>query len=199
MKYCQGRARLAQTVFGWGRENIELGLGKKRTGIICVGLQSAFSTAKRWHEKQPLVALSLGQIAESDSQQDPTFKTSLSYTRLTATSALEKVKEQGFTQEQLPCASTMAQVLNQMGYGLRKVVKAKPPKKLHKRMISSRTSNNFSRNQQTSLKVKGLSMDCKATVNIGGYSRGAKTRGDNQAEDHDMGSTEKYTPCGIID
>ena len=93
----------------------------------------------------------------------------------------------------------MAQVLNRMGYGLRKVVKAKPQKKLHKRMISSTTSKNLSRNQQTSLKVKGLSMDCKATVNIGGYSRGGKTRGDNQAQDYDMGCTEKYTPCGIID
>ncbi|CDN13790.1 Mobile element protein [Richelia intracellularis] len=116
-----------------------------------------------------VVALSLGQIAQYHSQQDPTFKTSLAYTRLTATSALEKLKEQGFTQEQLPCASTMAQVLNRMGYGLPKVVKAKPQKKFHKRMISSTTSKNFSRNQQTSLKVKGLSMDCKATVNIGGW------------------------------
>ncbi|NRB08999.1 MAG: transposase, partial [Richelia sp.] len=44
LKYWQGTARLAQTVFGWGRENIELGLGEKRTGIIYVGLQSAFST-----------------------------------------------------------------------------------------------------------------------------------------------------------
>ncbi|CDN16538.1 hypothetical protein RintRC_2536 [Richelia intracellularis] len=33
LKYSQGRARLAQTVFGWGRENIELGLAKKRIGI----------------------------------------------------------------------------------------------------------------------------------------------------------------------
>ena len=106
------------------------------------------------------MALSLEQIAESDSQQDPTFKTSLAYTRLTAISALEKLKEQGFTQEQLPCASTMAQVLNRMDYRLRKVVKAKPQKKFHKRMISSTTSKNLSRNQQTSLKVKRLSMDC---------------------------------------
>ncbi|CDN15933.1 hypothetical protein RintRC_6863 [Richelia intracellularis] len=60
----------------------------------------------------------------------------------------------------MPCASTMAQVLNRMGYDLRKVVKAKPQKKLHKRIISSTTSKNLSRNQQTSLKVKGLSMDC---------------------------------------
>ena len=55
LKYCQSSARLAQTVFPWGRENIELGLGEKRTGIICVGLQSAFSTAKRCQEKQPLL------------------------------------------------------------------------------------------------------------------------------------------------
>ena len=55
LKYCQVRARLAQTVFGWGRENIELGLAEKRTWIICVGLQSAFSTPKCCQEKQPLV------------------------------------------------------------------------------------------------------------------------------------------------
>ena len=54
LKYCQGRARLTQTVFPWGRENIELGVGEKRTGIICVRLQSAFTTAKRCQEKQPL-------------------------------------------------------------------------------------------------------------------------------------------------
>ena len=110
------------------------------------------------------MALSLGQIVESHFQQEPTFKTSLAYTRLTAISALEKLKEQGFSQEQLPCASTMAQVLNRMGYGLRKVVKVKPQKKLYKRMISSTTSKNLSPNQQTSLKVKRLSIHCKATV-----------------------------------
>jgi hypothetical protein len=41
-------------------------------------------------------------------------------------------------------------------------------------------------------------MDCKATVNIGEYSRGGMTRGDNQAADHDMGCREKYTPFGIV-
>lgn len=29
LKYCQGRTRLAKTVFGWGRENIKVGLAKK--------------------------------------------------------------------------------------------------------------------------------------------------------------------------
>lgn len=137
LKYCQGRARLAETVFGWGRQSIELGLAETTTGISCKGLQSTNSGAKRWEEKEPIVALSLQQIAESHCQQDPTFKTSLAYTRLTAASALEQLKEQGFKEEQLPCASTMAQVLNRMGYRLRKVLKAKPQKKLQKQTISS--------------------------------------------------------------
>ena len=47
--------------------------------------------------------------------------------------------------------------------------------------------------------VKRLSIDCKATVHIGAYSRGGLTRGDNQASDHDMGCKEKYVPCGIVD
>ncbi len=42
-------------------------------------------------------------------------------------------------------------------------------------------------------------MDAKATVNIGEYSRGGKTRGDNQASDHDLGWEETYTPFGIVD
>lgn len=44
-----------------------------------------------------------------------------------------------------------------------------------------------------------MSIDCKATVNIGDYSRGGRTRGDHRAGDHDMGCQEKYIPCGIVD
>jgi len=48
-------------------------------------------------------------------------------------------------------------------------------------------------------KIQRLSMDAKATVNIGEYSRGGKTRGDKQASDHDMGCEEKYIPFGLVD
>jgi hypothetical protein len=47
--------------------------------------------------------------------------------------------------------------------------------------------------------VKRWSIDCKATVKIGEFSRGGLTRGDNRASDHDMGWEEKYVPCGIVD
>jgi hypothetical protein len=44
-----------------------------------------------------------------------------------------------------------------------------------------------------------LSRDGKATVKRGDFSRGGKTRGDNKAADHDLGSKAKYIPCGIVD
>ena len=47
--------------------------------------------------------------------------------------------------------------------------------------------------------VKRWSIDGKATVKIGEFSRGGRTRGDNRASDHDMGCAEKYIPCGIVD
>jgi len=53
LKYCLESGRLAETVFGWGRKNIEVGLAEKRTGIVCVGLKLALSGAKCWESKQP--------------------------------------------------------------------------------------------------------------------------------------------------
>ena len=47
--------------------------------------------------------------------------------------------------------------------------------------------------------VKRWSIACKATVKIGEFSRGGRTRGDNRASEHDMGCKEKYVPCGIVD
>lgn len=42
-------------------------------------------------------------------------------------------------------------------------------------------------------------MDCKAIVNIAEYSRGGKLEGIIKLTTIDMGCTEKYIPCGIVD
>jgi len=42
-------------------------------------------------------------------------------------------------------------------------------------------------------------MDCKATVNLGEFSRGGLTRGDLKACEHDLGCQAKYIPCGVVD
>jgi len=141
LKYCEGSARQSEEVFKWSRRTAQLGLAEKRTGLTCVGAQAGWSGRKRWEEKQPEAAEALRELAESHSQQDPTFKSSVAYTRLTAAGALKGLKELGFADEQLPGVSTMAAILNRMGYRLRKVLKAKPEKKSLKPMQSSRISS----------------------------------------------------------
>ena len=90
--------------------------------------------------KHPEVADALWALAASHSQQDPTFRTTLSYTRLTAAEALKQLQGLGFAEEVLPSPSTMAEVLNRNGYRLRPVLKAKPQKKFQRPMPSSPTS-----------------------------------------------------------
>ena len=130
LKYCGGNPLLAETIFGWGRHTVEVGLAERRTGIMCLGAQSAFSGRKRWEDTHPEAAEALSRLAEAHAQQDPTFRTTLAYTRLTAQAALAALRAHGYSTDQLPSPSTMAEVLNRMGFRLRKVVKAKPQKKI---------------------------------------------------------------------
>ena len=129
-QYCAGNARQAERLFGWGRETIEVGLAESRTSITCLGAQSVFSGRPRWEDQQPQAAAALRVLAEGHAQQDPTFRTTLAYTRLTANAAVAALRAQGFTQAQVPAPSTMANVLNRLGFRLRKVLKAKPQKKI---------------------------------------------------------------------
>src|SRR5215510_3190016 len=130
LKYYGGNPLLAETIFGWGRHTVAVGLAERRTGLLCLGAQAAFSGRKRWEDTQPEAAATLSRLAEAHAQQDPTFRTTLAYTRLTAQSALEALRAQGYGTDQLPSPSTMAAVLNRLGFRLRKVVKAKPQKKI---------------------------------------------------------------------
>src|SRR5437762_1761930 len=130
LQYCGGKPLLAETIFGWGRHTVEVGLAERRTGIMCLGAQSVFSGRNRWEDEHPEAAEDLRRLAEAHAQQDPTFRTTLAYTRLTAKAALEALRAQGYREDQLPSPSTMAEVLNRMGFRLRKVVKAKPQKKI---------------------------------------------------------------------
>ncbi len=133
LKYCDGNARYAETILGWGRKNVQLGLEEKRSGIICLGAQSMLSGAKSWEKKQPMATEALREIAEAHAQQDPSFTTSIAYTRSSASEAHAQLRRQGFDESEIPAPSTMAVILNRMGYRLRKVLKAKPQKAVRPR------------------------------------------------------------------
>jgi len=199
LKYCYGKPRLTEDTFGWSRLTVATGLGEKLTGIKCIGLQSSCCGNKRWEQKHPDIAKFLFKAVENQSQQDPTFHTSIAYTRVTAQSALDTLIETGFAKDNLPSSRSMSDILNRTGYRLRKVVKAKPLKKI------KATDNIFENIKKKDLDVKNsseyvvrLSMDCKATVKIGEFSRGGLSRGNNKAYDHDFSTQGSHTPCGIV-
>ena len=129
-QYCAGNPRQAERLFGWSRETVEVGLAERRTGVTCLGGQAAFRGRKRWEDQHPQAAAALRALAEAQAQQDPTVRTSLAYTRLTAKAAVAALRAQGFSPKALPAPSTMATILNRWGFRLRKVRKAKPQKKI---------------------------------------------------------------------
>ncbi len=139
LKYCGGNPRQTEKIFGWNRNSVELGLHENRTGITCLGPHKACCSNKPWEEKHPEAAALLFELAESQSRQDPTFRTTLSFTRLTAKEALRQLRDHGFGEE-LPSPRAMANITNRNGYRLRPVPKAKPQKKLRKRTPFSEMS-----------------------------------------------------------
>lgn len=139
-KYCDGKPRRAEAVFGFNRDAVELGLHERRTGIVCLNAKPALSGRLLWEDTHPEVATVLWEVAEAHTQQDPSFRGSLSYTRLTAAAALQALEQRGFGEAVLPSPGTMAAILNRNGYRLRPVLKAKPEKKFRKPTPSSPTS-----------------------------------------------------------
>ena len=95
--------------------------------------------------------------------------------------------------------------MNRNGDRRRKVVKAKPQKNSRKQTPSWPTFAEkdgkllAQANPNEKAQIKRLSIDCKATVDIGESARGGKTRGDHRAADHDLGGEEKYVPFAVVD
>ena len=130
LKYCHGKPRVTEDIFGWSREAVATGLGERRTGIVCLGMQSSCCGNKRWEDKYPEMAAYLFHLAENHCQQEPTFQSTLAFTRLTGAAALQALRDAGYPEQDLPSLNSMINILNRSGYRLRKVVKAKPLKKI---------------------------------------------------------------------
>jgi hypothetical protein len=179
LKYCGGSARLAETIFGWGRNNVELGLAEKRTGITCIGAQAAFRGNKSWKERYPEAAASLRVIASADAQPDPSFLTTLAYTRLTAAEAIKQLQQQGYPDEQVPARAHNGANLKSNRLPIETSSQSQASKKIPQ--TDAIFDNIQAKDRQAdNNSVKRLSIDCKATLNMGDFSRRSQTRGDNR-------------------
>ena len=114
-------------------------------------------------------------IVDCHSQTDPSFKTKRLYTRLSARQVrAELIAQYNYHEAELPTAETIRQKLNQLGYYPRRIAKTQPQKKFPKPMTSLNNYLSLTQLAQEQESTLRLSMDAKATVKIGSFSRGGK-------------------------
>jgi hypothetical protein len=193
-----GGQRRAECALGWDRGTIRKGTHELASGFACL---DAFSLRgrRKAETRLPHLLEDIRSLVDSQSQIDPTFQTQRLYTRLSAAEVRQQLIEQKqYAANQLPTIQTFNTKLNQLGYTLRTVAKTQPLKKLPEtdlifaqlHLIHQRSAH-----AERSLRV---SLDAKATVKIGLFSRGGRSRQAVAAWDHDFKPEVTLTPFGLL-
>ena len=133
-----GKYRVAEDVFGWGRSAVEVGIRELQTGLSCVNDISARRKLKT-EEKSPELLAEIRTIMEPDSEAESHLRTTFLYTNMTARSVYNALVEKGWSEESLPSVRTISNILNRQDYRLRTVAKTKVQKKQRKPTRSSKT------------------------------------------------------------
>ncbi len=139
LQYCRGSARQAEKVFGWGRAAVATGLHELRTGIRCLDAYASRGR-KRSEELHPELIDHIHRLVEPQAQADPKFQTPFAFTRITARAVREALRAVPALTEVVPCRQTVGELLNRLGYRLRRVLKTRPEKKSPKPTPSSTAS-----------------------------------------------------------
>lgn len=174
LQLCEGNPRQAERRFGWGRATVSKGLHELQQQLRCLENFSARGRP-RWEQQDPKRAADIRDLVEPHTQADPELKSQRRYTNLTAHEVLTQLQTQkGYAWDQLPSERSMRQILNRLGYRLKRIQKAKPLKK------PPQTDAIFANVQTVREEVSkdattlSISIDTKAKVNEGDYSRGGK-------------------------
>ncbi|KAM3104228.1 ISAzo13-like element transposase-related protein [Phormidesmis sp. 146-33] len=124
--YFKGSARKAETVLGWSRQSVQLGLHERRSGIRCVDNYQA----RGRHKSEivlPNLAAEIRTLVDAQAQTDPKFQTTFLYARISARAVREAlVTETGYEESALPTRQTIGEILNRMGYRLKKRKRPNP-------------------------------------------------------------------------
>jgi len=198
--YLSSKPHLAEKTFGWDRRTVALGLNELRTGFVCFDDFKARGN-KKTEVKVPQLEIDIVALAEPESQVDPKFQTMFKYTRITAKSMREAlITQKGWAHEELPCEKSISNILNRLGFRLRRVQKAKPLKKVSETDAIFDNLNEINKASDMREDSLRLSIDTKAKVDLCDSSRGGTSRCRKavKADDHDMGLKDKLAPFGIL-
>ena len=171
---CDGSARRAERRFGWGRATIDKGLHELQQGVHCLENYSARGR-HRWEDENPQLAIDIRELVEPHTQADPELKSSRRYTNWSAAEVLDALRtKKGYAVENLPRERTMRDVLNRLGFRLKRIQKAKPLKKTEDTDAIFANVQTVKAEAKSDPRTLEISMDTKAKVNEGDYARGGK-------------------------
>lgn len=118
--YFEGSARRAETYLGWNRQAIILGQKEKETGIVCKDNYQARGR-KKTEILQPSIEVDIKSLVDGQAQADPKFQSTFFYARISASSVRQQlISLKGYEEEELPSRQTIGEILNRMGYILKK-------------------------------------------------------------------------------
>ena len=199
--YLGGNPWKAERVFGWCRRAVALGIRELETGYICY-VEIHERGSKKTEDRLSDLEQDIKDIVEPQVHVDPKFKTPLRYTRVTARAVRRVLIDvKGYSDEELPTVRTISTILNRLGYTLKRVQKTKPHKKIRETDVIFGNVHEINKLADEDPETLRISVDSKAKVAIGNFSRGGKSRGreGKQAGDHDMNPEEKLVPFGILE
>lgn len=124
--YFGGSTRKTETVLGWNRDSVQLGLHERRSGMICVDNYRA----RGRHKSEEVLAnleMDIRSLVDVQAQADPKFQSTFLYARISARAVREAlIHQKGYDESQLPSRQTIGAMLNRMGYRLKKHKKSNP-------------------------------------------------------------------------
>ena len=124
----RGGQSYAERELGWYCGTIRKGLRELNSGVRIVDNFSARGR-KPAESHLPRLLDDIRAIVDSQSQIDPTFRTTRLYTRLSAAEVRRQlIAQKEYADEELPCEATISAKLNKLGYRLRQVQKSRPKK-----------------------------------------------------------------------
>lgn len=171
---CDGNSRLAERRFGWGRHTVAKGLYEYQSGVRC---PENFRTrgARRSEDRNPQLAADIRAVVEPQTYADPELRSARCYSNLSAAEVLTALRAaKGYSEGALPSERAMRDILNRMGYRLKRVQKGKPLKKTPETdaiFANVAAVREAVRDDPGTLEI---SIDTKAKVAVGDYVRGGK-------------------------
>ena len=193
-----GGQYFAEQVLGWNRGTIRKGL--KELDLESFTDKRESNTGRSpCKDSLPGLELAIRSIVEPSSQIDPTFSSTRLYTPLSARQVRQQlIRDFGFKDKELPARRTISTLLNQFGYTHKRVQKCKPLKRIPETDAIFDTLKPLNAAVDEDPGSLRISIDTKATVRIGPFSRGGTSRQPQKAVDHDFKPDTQLTPFGIF-